>query len=1083
MPLARHTAPLLALVLACLFGSAAGHAQNAYITNFLGNTVSVVDTTTNTVTATIPVGQGPEGVAVSPDGSTVYVANNPAGTVSVIATASNTVTATIPVAPLGLSIAIFGLAVTPDGSTLYVANNGRGFGNIVVIATASNTVTATIPVGAAAQGAAMTPDGSEVYVANAGAVSVIATASNTVTATIPVGSGPFGLAVTPDGSTVYVANEGDGTVSVVDTATNTATATIPVGSHPTGVAVTPDGNQVFVANSNSNTVSVIATANNTVIAAIPVGMNPNGVAVAPDDSKVYVASRGTNTVSAIALASNTVIASIAVGNAPVAFGNFIRPPNLTVAATGSGSGTVTSSPSGIACGGGGSQCASPFAVGTTITLTASAAAGSSFTGWSGGGCSGTGSCVITPTADTTVIATFTTIPSSMLSVASAGSGAVTSNPSGINCGATCSASFETGTQVTLTATPAAGSSFLGWSSGGCSGTGTCIVTLSADTTVSATFATLPSVTLLVVPIGTGTGQVTSSPAGINCSPGSDQCAAPFAGATTVTLTASAAAGSSFSGWSGGGCSGTSSCVVAPTADTTVTANFTAIPSFELSVAPTGTGSGTVTSNPSGINCGATCNASFQTGTQVTLTASASAGSTFAGWSGGGCSGTGACVVAPTADTIVVATFTTLPSFTLLVVPVGTGAGQVTSSPADINCSASSNQCAASYAGGTAVTLTASAAAGSSFAGWSGGGCSGTATCVATLSADTTVTANFTAIPSFVLSGVPTGNGSGTVTSNPSGINCGGTCNASFQSGSQVVLTAAAAKGSTFAGWSGGGCNGIATCTVMLSANTAVAASFTQNHTNTVALVAAVLPGSRSVEIGDTATAFATVINSGPGTATACGIAPATSVPANFAFQTTDPSTNALTGTPNTPVDIAQGAAQSFVIALTPTAAFPPTDIVFNFGCTNASPVLTIAGVNTLNLSGSATPVPDIVALAASGDPGYVDIPGATGTGDFAVATVNLGIAAAITASADTGTDNLPVSLALCQTDPTSGVCLATPTATVTTAIAANATPTFGIFVTGSAAVPDSPGANRVFVRFRDSGGTLRGETSVAVRTQ
>jgi hypothetical protein len=251
-----------------------------------------------------------------------------------------------------------------------------------------------------------------------------------------------------------------------------------------------------------------------------------------------------------------------------------------------------------------------------------------------------------------------------------------------------------------------------------------------------------------------------------------------------------------------------------------------------------------------------------------------------------------------------------------------------------------------------------------------------------------------------------------------------------------------------------------------------------------ALVAAVLPESRSVEVGSSpATAFATIINVGPGTASGCAIAPQTVIPASFVFQTADPKTDALTGTANTPVDIAEGASQSFVIALTPTAAFPPNDIDFSFTCANGGPVAVLAGVNTLNLSASTTPVPDIVALAASSDPGYVDISGATGTGVFAVATINLGIAASITASANIGTANLPVGVSLCQTNPITGTCLATPASTVTTTIAANATPTFGIFVTASATVADSPGANRVFVQFTDASGVLHGETSVAVRTQ
>jgi hypothetical protein len=271
--------------------------------------------------------------------------------------------------------------------------------------------------------------------------------------------------------------------------------------------------------------------------------------------------------------------------------------------------------------------------------------------------------------------------------------------------------------------------------------------------------------------------------------------------------------------------------------------------------------------------------------------------------------------------------------------------------------------------------------------------------------------------------------------------------------------------------------------VTLSANTNVTATFVQNSSSNIALVAAVLPLSRSVQIGATATAFATILNAGPGTASTCSIAPATSIPASFVYQTTDPITNALTGTADSPVNIAQGAGQSFVIAFLPTAAFAPTDVLLSFGCANASPAPMVVGIDTLNLSASATPVPDIVALAASADPGYVDIPGATGTGDFAVATVNLGSASQITAAANTGAANLPVTLLICATDPTSGNCLASPQINVTTTIAANAMPTFGIFVTGSAAVPDSPGVNRVFVTFTDADGVLRGETSVAVRTQ
>jgi PASTA domain/Divergent InlB B-repeat domain len=140
-----------------------------------------------------------------------------------------------------------------------------------------------------------------------------------------------------------------------------------------------------------------------------------------------------------------------------------------------------------------------------VTLTATASAGSTFAGWSGGGCSGTGTCAVTLNSDTTVTATFNAVPVTRtltVSRAGSGSGGVTSSPAGIDCGSTCSGTFDQGTPVTLTATASAGSTFAGWSGGGCSGTGTCAVTLNSDTTVTATFnhvAPPPPHTMCVVP--------------------------------------------------------------------------------------------------------------------------------------------------------------------------------------------------------------------------------------------------------------------------------------------------------------------------------------------------------------------------------------------------------------------------------------------------------------------------------------------------------------------------------------------------------------------------------------------------------
>jgi endo-1,4-beta-D-glucanase Y len=410
--------------------------------------------------------------------------------------------------------------------------------------------------------------------------------------------------------------------------------------------------------------------------------------------------------------------------------------------------------------------------------------------------------------------------------AGTGTGTVTSNPAGVSCGATCSASFAAATNVTLTATPDAGSTFTGWS-GACTGTGTCAVAMSAAQSVTATFAGSPTpYALTVTKAGTGTGTVSSTPVGVSCG---TTCSASFAASTSVTLTATPDAGSTFAGWSGA-CSGTGTCAVAMSAAQSVTATFTANPNtYTLTVTKAGTGTGTVSSTPAGVSCGTTCSASFAASTSVTLTATPDAGSTFAGWSGA-CSGTGTCAVAMSAAQSVTATFTANPTtYALSVTRGGAGTGTVSSTPAGVSCGTT---CSASFASGTVVTLTATAGSGSSLTGWSGA-CSGTAaTCTVTMSAARSVTATFDTTPvQYTLTVTRSGTGSGTVSSTPTGVSCGTTCSASYASGTSVTLTATAASGSTFTGFSGA-CSGTAACVVSMTAARSVTANFDPASTGT-----------------------------------------------------------------------------------------------------------------------------------------------------------------------------------------------------------------------------------------------------------
>jgi hypothetical protein len=250
------------------------------------------------------------------------------------------------------------------------------------------------------------------------------------------------------------------------------------------------------------------------------------------------------------------------------------------------------------------------------------------------------------------------------------------------------------------------------------------------------------------------------------------------------------------------------------------------------------------------------------------------------------------------------------------------------------------------------------------------------------------------------------------------------------------------------------------------------------------VVAAILPNSRSVQVGSPATAFATIINAGQALATGCTISPITGIPAIFTFQTTDPATNQVIGAPNALVNIPAGAAQSFVFALIPNAVITPTDVQLSFECTNANPAPIRAGVNTFLFSASASPTPDIMALAATlNNDGIVNIPGANGTGVFALAAVNVGAGDTITVAADTGGAVLPVNVFICQTDPETSVCLSPPDSIIPTTILSNETPTFGVFVAAAGDVSFVPETNRIFMRFKDSSGVTRGLTSVAVRTQ
>jgi streptogramin lyase len=257
--------------------------------------------------------------------------------------------------------------------------------------------------------------------------------------------------------------------------------------------------------------------------------------------------------------------------------------------------------------------------------------------------------------------------------------------------------------------------------------------------------------------------------------------------------------------------------------------------------------------------------------------------------------------------------------------------------------------------------------------------------------------------------------------------------------------------------------------------------------STSPLLAAVLPSSRSVQVGgNVATAFSSILNNSASALDGCGIAPASAVPANFSFQTTDPATNLLTGSPNTRVSIPAHGVQTFLMAFAANAPQYSINVQIGYACTGADATATIVGVNTLLLTFDANPVADMIAvgLTPSND-GFSHIPGVSGTGIFVTAATNIGVSKQLTARARFLDASTQATTLVCETfssGPQLGQCKATPSATVTRTINTNENTTWTAFITATGTIPADPAKHRAIFQFED-GPAIRGSTSTAVTTQ
>jgi uncharacterized repeat protein (TIGR02543 family) len=470
---------------------------------------------------------------------------------------------------------------------------------------------------------------------------------------------------------------------------------------------------------------------------------------------------------------------------------------LTVASSPSGGGSVTGT--GIDCS---STCSYSLLPQSSVSLTATAAAGYRFDHWSGA-CSGTSSsCLVQMSADAGVTAHYVRVYA--LSVTpSPFEGGIVTGP-GIYCSSSCTASFDAGTTVTVSATAWTGWVFTGWS--GCpnpSGAN-CTVTLSSQVALTASFA---RVYTLTIDVDGGPSDHVDA-ANWSCS---FRCTYTYVAGSIVQLAAVSGPHSGFASWGGSSCSGAGQCLLAINGDTSVSAKF--LPEKHR-LTTTTNGAGSI--DGTGWSCASSCAHDYAWGSVVTLTAVPGAKTDLSAWSGCDSVSGLTCTVTVAMDKDVTATF--VPKIYALTVVPPSG-GKVTGN--GVNCGFT---CSALFNVDTVVTLTPIPLAGYRFTGWTGA-CSGIGACPVTMDGNKTVGATFAPkVDTLAVTVTPAGAGTVTVTVGSISYSCTSVCNYALLDGTSVSLARTATTGYTFVGWSGD-CSGATGCSLVMNGNKSATAAF------------------------------------------------------------------------------------------------------------------------------------------------------------------------------------------------------------------------------------------------------------------
>ncbi len=296
-------------------GGGGGPRGMVWVADEGGDSLTVIDATTNKVVKTVTGIMGPHNVQVAPDGKTVWATSHDNEAV-IIDTKSYKERGRIPVGKEPAHVVL-----TPDGTLAYVSNEEGGTVN--AIDTATMKVVATIPVGKGPHGLRVSPNGKDVYVADSKdtKLSVINVATNKKVADIEVGRKPVQVGFSPDGKYVYYSLNGESAVGNVDVATRKVIGKVNVGRGPVQVFATPDNRYVLVANQGTekdpdDTVSMIETATFTVVATVKTGKGSHGVAINSSGTFAYITNTFADTVSVIDIMKRDTVATVTVGKEP-----------------------------------------------------------------------------------------------------------------------------------------------------------------------------------------------------------------------------------------------------------------------------------------------------------------------------------------------------------------------------------------------------------------------------------------------------------------------------------------------------------------------------------------------------------------------------------------------------------------------------------------------------------------------------------------------------------------------------------------------------------------------------------------------